>query len=76
MIASKMDKKTAEEIVGLMLDIGAKINQSIALVEESFTEEDFLEYRKNAGKFMGIILLDVMNPIFKEFPDLEPNGLR
>ncbi len=76
MTVNKLDKKSAAEIIDLMLDIGGKIDRSIALVQNGFTEEEFLTYRKMAGEFMGGILIDVMNPIFSNFPELKPNELK
>lgn len=69
------DKDVAQKISLLMLDIGAHINESIALAKDHCSKEEFEAYRKVAGKVMGEILLEIMNPIYKAHPDLKPKEM-
>lgn len=71
-----MERETAEEINKLMLDCGAKLDKSVALVKERCGIEEFEVYRKSIGKIMGTMLLEIMNPIYKEYPDLKPLQLK
>jgi hypothetical protein len=59
----------------LMLEIGAKLNASIADVGSSCPEEEFANYRHVAGKIMGTMLLEIMNPIYAAHPGLKPSQL-
>ncbi|MFT0213718.1 hypothetical protein VQ643_14140 [Pseudomonas sp. F1_0610] len=71
-----MNKETAIEIINLMLECGDKLNTSVALVESNCSESYFVNYRRVVGHLMGGMLLNIMNPIFKEYPELEPEQLK
>ncbi len=70
-----MNKQVASEIINLMVEFGSKLNHSITDIQDNCTEEEFNNYRKAVGKLMGNMLLDVMNPIFDEHPELKPDKL-
>ena len=69
------EKNVAKEISQLMLEYGAKLDASVALVKEECSVEEFNVYRKAVGKIMGYMLLDVMNPLYEKHPDLKPSEL-
>jgi hypothetical protein len=70
------NKKIAKEISDLMLSFGAKLDGSVAMVKEECDEEDFKKYRLAVGKILGEMLLEVMNPIYKDHPDIKPPELK
>jgi hypothetical protein len=70
-----MKKDVAETISKLMIEYGAKLDDSVRLVMESCSEDEFHTYRRAVGKVMGEMLLEIMNPIYREHPDLLPEGL-
>ena len=70
------NKKIAKEISNLMLSIGAKLDGSVALVKYECDEEDLKKYRKAVGKVLGEMLLEVMNPIYEDHPDIKPPKLK
>ena len=71
-----MKKELATLITKEMLDCVAKINQSIVTVQDHGTTEDFERYRAAAAKVMASLYLDVLEPIYREHPDLEPEELK
>jgi hypothetical protein len=74
--SEKMKQKTiAEQINNLMLEYGSKLDNSLALVKKECDEEDFLAYRNAVGKLLAMMLTEVMNPLYKEHPDLKPKEL-
>ena len=70
-----MQKEIANELSQLMLEVAAKLDASIRLVQENCSTEEFQLYRKSVGQIMGIMLTEVMNPIYREHPDLKPREL-
>lgn len=72
---SNMKKEVAAQVVDLFLEFGARLDQSVSLVQHTSSESEFNTYRQSVGKLMGSMLLDVMNPIFEAHPDLKPEGL-
>ncbi len=66
---------TAKHVSELMLDITAQLNQSVFLVQERGSAEEFALYRRAVGGIMAEILLEVLNPLYREHPGLKPEGL-
>lgn len=67
--------EVARQISDLMLECGRRIDASVALVQEQCDAEDFQRYRRAAGRVLGALYLDVMQPIYGEHPGLKPEGL-
>jgi len=70
-----MKKDVAETINRLMLEYGAKLDSSVKLVMDTSSAEEFEAYRLAVGQIMGTMLLDIMNPIYREHPELKPPEL-
>lgn len=68
-------EKVAGEISALMFELNAKLNASIIMVQENCDEEDFKLYRRAAGRVMGALLMDVLNPLYVDHPSLKPEWL-
>lgn len=71
-----MNREIAEEISKLMLYCGSEIDKSVVLVKNTCDSEEFEIYRKAIGKIMGTMLVDIMNPIYKQYPDIKPPQLK
>jgi hypothetical protein len=63
---------TAKHVSELMLDIGARLDESVALVMDQSPAEEFTLYRRAVGHIMAEILLEVLNPLYLEHPGLKP----
>lgn len=71
-----MKKEIASELNNLMLAFSARLTESLRLVRENCTDDEYVTYRAVVAKLMGDMLLDVMNPIYAEHPDLKPEQLK
>lgn len=71
-----MEKEVARQINALMLDFFGKLNASVKLVQQHCSEEEFEQYRRAIGMIMGDITTEVMMPLYKEYPDLEPDEFK
>lgn len=71
-----MNNQVAAEIVALMRECSDKLNVSVQRVKDTCSEDVFWEYRKTIGTIMASMYLDVMLPIFKEHPELEPETMK
>lgn len=71
-----MDKDIALQVSNIMIELSSKLNQSIVLVQNNCSNEDFEAYRQKAGYIMGTIYTDIMLPIYKRYPEIEPNELK
>jgi hypothetical protein len=70
------DKAVARTISDLMLDMGRKLNVSLAQVQENCSAPEFERYRKIVGQVMGEMLIEVRNPIHSRHPELRPDELK
>lgn len=70
-----MKKDVAAKINTFMLAYGAELDHSVKLVTDTASAEEFEAYRAAIAKIMGTMLVDIMNPIYKEHPDLKPPEL-
>ena len=70
-----MRHETAARVVQLMLEFGQRLDEVVAILQQECDTDEFNAYRRGVGRVMGAMLLDVMNPIFEEHPDLKPKDL-
>ena len=71
-----MTRETAKEVSELMQAILAQLDQSVRRVQEKEPDADFQRYRRAVGKVLGAVVLDIMNPLYAEHPDLKPPQLK
>ncbi len=56
----------------MMLEYYAKLDASVQLVQDRCSIDEFKKYRKAMGLIMGHMTTEVMMPLYKKHPDLEP----
>ena len=71
-----LDRDTAAEIHRIMDEVTAMLDQSVKLVQERGSEDDLTRYRGFIEQIMGSILLDILQPIYRDHPDLTPPYLK
>jgi hypothetical protein len=69
------NQDVAKQISDLMVELSQRINDSIILVQEKCSEEEFVTYRRAAAQVLGGIYLDIMTPVYLLHPSLKPEGL-
>jgi len=70
------NQQTAKQVSDLMLEIGAKLDASVALVQATSSDSEFQNYRGAVGKLMGTMFLDIMDPLYTAQPQLKPEQLK
>lgn len=70
-----MDIKTAEALSLLMMRINSNLNDSVALVRDKCSAEDLHWYRREVGKVMGAVYLDIEEKLWTEHPSLRPREM-
>jgi hypothetical protein len=71
-----MDKLLATRIARALLECSGTVDTSVAWVKAECSEDDLQRYRKAAGRVMGAIYFEILEPIFEEYPDLQPDGMK
>ena len=70
-----MDRDIAVQISKIMLEMGSKLDDTVLLIKNNCSEAEFIIYRNRIGIVMGHILLEVLNPLYLEHPDITPKEL-
>lgn len=68
-----LDKTVAENLMRKSLDLGASMNAVAAQVEQVDVEEQKLSLRRSIANLMGMLYTDIMIPVIREYPDLDPD---
>lgn len=71
-----MKSTTAKAISEVMVSVGAQLNESIRLVRSTEEDAEFIRYRDSVSRLMTIMLLEIMNPLYMEHPELKPPELQ
>jgi 23S rRNA maturation-related 3'-5' exoribonuclease YhaM len=66
------DKEIAENISKLMLDITARLNDSLLEVQEKCSKDEFEKYRRGVAHILAYIATEVLNPLYRLHPDIRP----
>ena len=70
-----MDRDSAEKLSILMMQLNAKMDESIAFVLDHDTDGTFENYKLIAGKIMASFYLDIENKLWKKYPELLPEAM-
>jgi hypothetical protein len=71
-----MRRDVAEQALAALNDASLKMNLTLVLIQQECSDEEFRKYRRGTGFAMGYLYTDVIMPILKEHPDLEPEETR
>ena len=71
-----MEKTTAQQVIAGMLDCCKKLDDLMGLTTDTCTAEEAMKFRRAAGKIMGHIFVDILDPVYREHPELEPEELK
>ena len=71
-----MKKEIAVQVNKMLIAQYVQLNESIYLVRDNCTEEEFIDYRRAAGAIMTDMYFKIMKAIHLEYPELEPEELR
>ncbi len=73
---TRLNREVAARVSATMLRFGAEIEESVKDVKANCSIDEHLAYREACSRLMLIMLVDVMNPIYLEHPELCPPELR
>lgn len=71
-----MERATAEKIEKIMRGVSGELDESIRIVRDNTSEQEFARYRRLVGKLMGEIFVELLQPIYSQYPELTPENLR
>jgi hypothetical protein len=68
------DKELAKEIASDLLEASNAIDRTVGAVRESASNDEFLAYREAASKVLAEMLFELLNPIYRDHPEIRPEG--
>ncbi|MBN6100593.1 hypothetical protein JR064_00230 [Xanthomonas sp. CFBP 8703] len=68
------DQDTAEKICNKILNANASLDEAIALAMDAASEEEAKRIRQVIGRISGELLLNLLNPLYREHPSIKPDG--
>jgi len=57
------------------MQINSKLDQSVAIVRDHDSNENFENYREVIGKIMASLLMDVEDKLWRKYPELRPKQM-
>jgi hypothetical protein len=71
-----MKQDVAREISALMLETTEKLDRSVDKMRAELPPAEFGTYGRAVGTILADIILDVLDPLYAEHPDLKPPEMR
>ncbi len=68
-----MDRQIAEQLMKSILDLSAPLNLATSLTAQIDDKELQAKMRKAIGEIMNTAYIDLMRPIVRQYPDLDPD---
>jgi hypothetical protein len=69
-----MDKELAQVLACTLQGCSGLLNHTVWLVKRHGTEEEFLKHRKAVARVMSELGINILYPIYEEYPDLDPSS--
>lgn len=69
-----MEKVVAEKLMMELLNLSASMNTVAACIEKIDVEDQKLTLRRSIANMMMAVYTDLMRPIIREYPELDPDG--
>jgi hypothetical protein len=70
-----MDIKIAETLSVLIMKLNASLDDSVAYVRDHCSEDELHWYRREVGKIMGGLNLEIEEKLWSEHPALRPREM-
>ena len=69
-----MTRAAVEEVIQGLLAASGALNETIRVVQAETSDAVFQDYRKRTADVMAAIYLDLVKPLVRDYPDLDPGG--
>ena len=68
-----MDRRVAEMLMKDLRALSEPLNSAAALIEQISDKDEQILLRRGIGELMGRIYTDLMIPILKQYPEMDPD---
>jgi hypothetical protein len=73
---SPQDRATAERVERLGRAANTALNEALIVIQENCATEEFIALRRVVGQIMGSVVVDLLQPLYREHPEAIPPELR
>jgi hypothetical protein len=70
------DRDTAKQLLDELFDISARLDRSVATVQDRCSDAELVVYRRAIGNVLGEMWDGILRPVLVAHPDLTPPQLR
>jgi hypothetical protein len=70
------NESAAEKVSLASIEVSKILNELLIDIESQCSEGEFRELRLVVGRLLGDILLEILNPLYRQHPRLMPKELR
>jgi hypothetical protein len=71
-----MDHSTARQLIEIIKQLDKPVNEATLLAESISDEDERRKVRKGLARIIGVVYVDLMVPICKDYPDLLPDSYK
>jgi hypothetical protein len=68
-----MERLKAANIIDLLTKASSEIAEALELFRDEVNAEDFKEHAKATGDVLATVACDLIRPVCREYPDLDPD---
>ena len=68
-----MEKRLAQQLAYILQHCSGLLAHTVWLMKCHSTEAEFLKHRRAVGQVLGELLVELLFPIYAEYPDLDPS---
>ena len=68
-----MEKKVAVELIGALKNLDSEFKKISEITQKIQEENEKVKFRQNLGLIVGDIYTEMMIPILREHPELDPD---
>lgn len=69
------NRAVAEKVVRMAERHSEELNRTLAECATAMTGDEFSSYKQATGMVMGSLFVELMDPIYRQYPDLEPSWM-
>jgi hypothetical protein len=71
----ELNKAAAEKLMRALVRQSVELDSCLLEIQSLCTDTEFKNFKRIVGRILGSMLLDGINVLSEEFPDLKPRGL-
>lgn len=71
-----MERAIAEQLMRTFLAVNEPLNSATLLTAKIESKDEQESLRRAIGNVMQVIYIDLMRPVIRQYPDLDPDRLR